>query len=207
MLVHRHSWGAFVNVVCATAFVFLSGCKPDDESLTHGFVKLKLARSEAATDEPFVGTAKITANMVYEDCLRSFYSSNPNYEQDGLDGTLIFGSLADGGEGWSDRLCMDPESDQVHCEVESIDQNLDQQRRLSVTYNVTDPGLETRFLKFGPLPTEDLAGCLPVVGLDTSPVFGESANGDALWETESFNPDTASTGQGGSIQIRAAIVD
>jgi hypothetical protein len=41
----------------------------------------------------------------YDTCFTEFYDANPNYKADGVDGAPIFGTLADGGEGWRDRLC------------------------------------------------------------------------------------------------------
>jgi hypothetical protein len=157
-------------------------------------------------ESPYVGTATISATMTYEACLREFYSANPNYLPDGPDGEAVFGSKELGGEGWIERLCENPDSGQVKCTVEEIDQQRVAVQQLTVTYRIMDPAMENKFLKFGPLPDAELAGCEPgVQPLMTSPsVRGFDGAGNEIWTTASSNPQTAATNQGQRVEIRAA---
>ena len=180
----------------------------DDENLEHGVVWLELRRGGSQADDPYVGTSKIEVTLLYRECLIEFYDANPDYQQDGTEGASVFGTREDGGEGWADRLCTLSEPGRVECTVDSFRQELAAAKQLTVTYSVTGE-IENRVLPFGPLPTEELAACEasrdPVVRVGSNgAVRGIDAGGNTLWNTESFNPPEAATGQGGTIVIRAA---
>lgn len=187
----------------------LAGCNPPAaEELDHGVVWLQLQRGTSQADNPYVGTAKIVVTLLYRECLIDFYASNPDYQQLGPEGALVFGTSEDGGEGWLDRLCDLDNPNSVDCTVESFDQELDAARQLTVTYAINgDP--ENHELPFGPIPDAGLAACQageqPIVRVGSNgAVRGVDGNGDTLWNTEAFDPPEAATGQGQTIDIRAA---
>ena len=122
-------------------------------------VKLQLLPGETADDAAFNGTIKVEISLDYEECLRDFYNANPEYQKGGLKDAEIFGTLADGGEGWKDRLCDQDLSGQVDCTVDSFVQELsDSSNYLLVTYSVSGE-LSFRQVPFGPLPDASLANC------------------------------------------------
>lgn len=187
----------------------LAGCPQEpEEDLEHGVVWLQLIRGESQADNPYVGTASIQVTLLYRECLIDFYTANPDYEQNGIEGALVFGTREDGGEGWLDRLCETPNSDRVDCTVTSFRQELATAKQLTINYAITgDP--ENRELPFGPIPEPELAACeaggLPIVRVGSNgAVRGLDGSGNTLWNTESFNPSEATTGQGASIVIKAA---
>lgn len=123
--------------------------------------------------------------------------------QDGVEGARIFGTLADGGQGWLDRPC-DGSTEHVECEVESITQQLDVGTpNLTVVYVITGD-LEGVQLIVGRFPKTELAACqggaLPELGLGS--VKGTDGNVD-IWTTETFDPTEAVVGQSGPITIYA----
>ncbi|HWB80586.1 MAG TPA: hypothetical protein VG755_36730 [Nannocystaceae bacterium] len=188
-----------------------TGIDPTDGGgLSHGFVQLRLARAESATEDPFVGTAQVIAVLQYAECLTAFYDANPNLRQDGPDGAAIFGGDELGGEGWLDRLCSPAIVGHVDCSVDAIVQDLGATKRLTVVYTVSGP-IEDGLLLFGPLPTEATAMCdggvQPIVRVaSTDAVTGNAENGTQLWGTESFSPSEAVTNQMSPIQIHAVAV-
>ena len=158
----------------------------------HGTIALALSRSEGVDDSPFAGTATVRATLHYGSCLRDFYDSKANWRPTGDDGQPVF-------ERWADELCQQTEMD---CTVDEIEQNLQGDRRLTVTYAVQGE-LENHRLAFGPLPTEALAECEPIVELrDSGQVFGVEGSGSQVWEVRSFRPDDAKTDQGLDINLR-----
>ena len=187
----------------------LAGCPgPADEDLEHGVVWLELRRGDSQGENPYVGTAKIEVTLLYRECLIGFYDANPDYQQYGTEGALVFGKRADGGEGWQDRLCEIPNGGLVDCTVDSFRQELAMTKQLTITYSVEgDP--EDRDLPFGPVPKASLADCegtgQPIVRVGSNgAVRGIDGSGNTLWNTESFNPSEAATDQGGAIRIKAA---
>ena len=186
-----------------------AGCAEEPEDLTHGYIKVQFARSEAASDSPYVGTALVTITMTYDSCFTNFYDANPNWTQEGIDGAPVFGTLDDGGEGWKTRLCSDPESSQAACEVVEIGQVLDVADQLTVTYSVSD-NPENRFVKFGPLPLDDkipefeCEGGSPRMQINPQQMRGEDAGGSVIWEGEALDEDMAAPGQGKAVVVKAA---
>ncbi|MCA9710699.1 MAG: hypothetical protein KDK70_32965 [Myxococcales bacterium] len=189
----------------------LTGCpeNPDPE-LEHGVVWLQLLRGESEASDPYEGTAKIEVTLLYRECLVAFYESNPDYQQFGPEGSIIFGTLEDGGEGWKDRLCDQSNRNALACSVDSFRQEFDVAKQLTITYSPTGD-LENREVPFGPIPTAELAHCegggSPIVRVGSNgAVRGLAGDGSTLWNTESFNPEEAATGQGAPIKIKAARV-
>jgi hypothetical protein len=187
----------------------VAGCPPGNEDLEHGFVKLQLTPSEAETCDIFGGTVVVEITMYYDECLTSYYTGNPDAQINGRDGELVFGGEDLGGEGWKDRLCEVDVGSLVECTVIDFEQELnDMSRFLTVTLAVTGE-ICNRVAPFGPLPTQEKAGCeggsLPVVRL-TSPgnVRGRDANDAIIWQAGSFSPFEAATNQGAEIRISAS---
>ncbi|MCH9686211.1 MAG: hypothetical protein K0V04_32560 [Deltaproteobacteria bacterium] len=196
-------------VLSTLTAIVLGGCPAEpQENLEHGTVQLQLTRGQSETDNPYIGTVRIEVTLTYLECLTDFYAANPDQRQTGPEGSLVFGTLEDGGEGWFDRLCDSGEAAQVDCTVERFRQELDSASQLTVTYLVEgDP--EGRDLPFGPLPKPALAMCeaggQPIVRVATSAsVRGLDGNDDLVWSAQSFSPDSAFTDQGQKIKIRAA---
>lgn len=187
----------------------LSGC-PDDppEQLEHGVVWLQLLRGASEGDNPYAGTVQVEVTMIYLECLINFYEANPDYQRLGLRDAEIFGTLEDGGEGWKDRLCDQDNSNGLECTVDSFDQEFDVSKHLRVTYSVSGD-IEHRELAFGPVPTAGLAQCegggQPEVRVgNNGAVRGLDGSGATLWNTDSFDPPSAVTGQGAQIEIKAS---
>jgi hypothetical protein len=187
----------------------LAGCPQEpDEKLDHGVVWLQLLRGDSQADNPYLGTARIQITLLYRECLIDFYAANPDYEQNGVEGSLVFGTREDGGEGWLDRLCESPNPNRVDCTVESFRQELSTSKQLTVNYAING-NPEHREIPFGPIPKAELAECSagdqPIVRVGSNgSVRGLDANGNTLWQTESFVPSEAATDQGGRIKISAA---
>jgi hypothetical protein len=189
--------------LCAT------GCPEEEPPLTHGFVKIQLARSDSEPDTPFVGTVGILMTMTYDSCFSNFYDANPNWTQEGIDGALVFGTLEDGDEGWKDRLCDPLDPGQAGCEIVEIDQELDVAKQLTVRYTVSD-NPENRFLKFGPLPLDERIpefqcdGGSPRVQINPRSIRGENQQGTVIWEGEALDSDMAAPNQGAAITVKVA---
>lgn len=186
----------------------LPGCPSEDEDLTHGYIKMELRRGQNQAESPYPGTVEIVATVQYDKCIADFYDANPNYQQDGVDGELVFGSEELGGEGWIDRLCDGAENDQVDCTVLEIRQQLNvQPKHLVVRYKINGPNLETRFLKVGPFPTTETAQCdaggLAIVRVPGNAAVGYDANGNQIWVPGTVTPSQAETNQGQRIEINA----
>lgn len=195
--------------LCLLLLAPLTGC-PDDteEDLEHGVVWLELRRGESQPDNPYVGTAKIEVTLLYRECLIDFYEANPDYQQYGTEGALIFGKREDGGEGWQDRLCETSNANQVDCAVDEFRQELASAKQLTIVYSINGDA-EDHELPFGPVPKPELAACegggQPIVRVGSNgAVRGLDGSGNTLWNTESFNPSEAATGQGAAIGIKAA---
>lgn len=195
--------------VLALAVGPLAGCPSDPvEDLDHGIINIEFKRGQSETESPYDGTTRVEVTLLYLECLISFYEENPDYEQFGPEGALVFGTLEDGGEGWFDRLCDTERPGQVDCTVERFRQELDAAKQLTIEYAVSGD-IEDRVLPFGPIPEPGLAACdaggQPIVRVGSSgAVRGLDGSGDVVWATEAFSPSEATTGQGAPITIRAA---
>ncbi|HWB82407.1 MAG TPA: hypothetical protein VG755_45910 [Nannocystaceae bacterium] len=177
-----------------------------DPSLSHGFVRLHFTRAEGAAGDFFATTDTVIATLSYGDCLSAFYAGNPNLQQYGMAGGPIFGRLAQGGEGWQDRLCAANTAEHVDCSIVWITQQFDDATKdLTVTYRVHAP-LEEGVLLFGPIPTAATAGCAaPTVEVSgTATVIGQDADEVGLWQLDTSAPNEAMTNQDDPIVIGAA---
>jgi hypothetical protein len=194
-------------VIVAAAGIFTSGCDDPEPADQHGVVKLEFAVS--AGDAPWAGTARIEITLDYLEDLVDFYASNPNWSQDGADGGPVFGTKDEGGEGWADRLCGDYDgAGDIPCTIAKIDQELDiGNPHLTVHYDILDADkIGGRVLHFGPIPNQELLGSSPRIRVGSNgAVRGVNGTGNLVWETKSFNPSTAVTGQGQAITIKAGL--
>jgi len=196
--------------LCLLLLAPLAGCQPEaEEDLEHGVVWLELRRGDSQPDNPYVGTAKIVVTLLYRECLIDFYDANPDYQQTGIEGALVFGKKTDGGEGWQDRLCQLSNSNRVDCTVDEFRQELSgMTKQLTINYSISG-NPEDHELPFGPIPEAELAACeaggQPIVRVGSNgAVRGLDGGGNQLWSTESFSPSEAATGQGAGIGIKAA---
>ncbi len=187
--------------VFLVALLPLLGCPKDDEILTHGVVKLEMRVSANQDGDPYVGTATATITMTYRECLRDFYTANPDLRQEGREGELIFGTEEQGGEGWADRLCESGPGGLADCTVAELRQQLDVVQQLTITYGIGG-ALIGRTLQFGPVPTAETAGCPnPVVRFASAK--GYDGAGNEIWSADASSLD-AITGQGAAIDLRAS---
>lgn len=175
------------------------------EQDTHGFVEVRFQVAASETENPYTGTQQVQILMSYGECYQQFYAANPNWTADGVDGALVFGAQADGGEGWRDRLCTEDVSGRAECEVVEFEQSVDAASRLTVTYDIEGP-LEGRALLFGPLPLSDLTACeggfAPRVSIELGGTRGLDAEGNQVWSVSSAN--VVEVAPGDSITINAS---
>jgi len=191
-----------MRIACAAAFALaplfaLTGCEESPEEDTHGFVEVQFARAASESENPYMGTAQVQIQMAYGDCYTQFYDANPEWAIDGEEGSLVFGTEEDGGEGWRDRLCTESVSGRADCNIADIQQLLDDQSRLTITYNITGP-LESRTLLFGPLPLKELAACdggfAPRMSIEIGGTRGLDAAGSELWQILSTSDNEVAPG-------------
>jgi hypothetical protein len=180
-----------------------------DPSLSYGFVRLHFTRSEGAAGDFFATTDTVIATLSYGECLSTFYASHPDLRQYGMAGAPIFGHLAQGGEGWQDRLCAPTTAEHVDCSIVWITQQIDDATKdLTITYRVSAP-LEDGVLLFGPIPTAATSGCeAPTVGLGgNATVVGKNADDEDLWHLDTFAPAEAMTNQADPIVLGVVPVE
>jgi hypothetical protein len=154
-----------------------------------GFVCVQLQPGEDVEADVFAGTRKITVTLNYEPCLVDYYTNKrPEMRQDGKNGAQVFAA-------WLSRLCSEDVPGLAECEVDNIDQILDQIAmafKASVTYTIPEGGeLAGRKLLWGPGPLPEFAECegdfKPYVNLATlSGVVGYAADDSVLWSVQSF---------------------
>lgn len=178
------------------------GCEaPPPEDF--GTVMIELQRSPSEATTPYQGTKFIRAFLDYKECLADFYiTEQPDWQFDGVAG----GEIRD--EWMNGRLCDKDMYDKPipSCTVTEMNQTLNTQGAtditfLSVTYDLSNSDVEGLHLPFGPLPTEHLAGCKPLVTLGGASVQGFDGMDAGIWKIASFENATARVGQGASIQI------
>lgn len=164
----------------------------------HAYVKVSFAPPADAPDASILDqTVTVVLSMDYGECLTAYYEANPFVRQDGELGAEIFGDAEAGGEGWKDLLCSPLFGDHAPCSIVWITQRVDVEQSLTITYDVTGD-LATKPLFFGPLPTPETASCAgdttPSVRIiDSTKIRGIDAQGDDLWEAESWAPDEAAS--------------
>lgn len=176
--------------------VSINGCKePEPESF--GTIRVEMAPANDAS--VFAGTTRVVATVNYEKCLREWYLDvNPEQQQDGPDGGAVF-------DEWAERLCTGYD-DIPDCEVEEITQTLIENTNvytLRVTYQINDPStLAYRELHIGPLPTEEMAGCNPLVELQASGLSGRNSDNQQIWRISTLpGSNEAATGQGAALSV------
>lgn len=212
----RVGWLVVVLVGCgdamfpdAGAALSLGGDTGDDEELTHGFIRVQFARAESAPDTPYVGTDRIEITMTYDSCFTTFYDGHPNWTVEGADGAPVFGTVDDGGEGWTDRLCAPRDNGQATCTIAGFQQELDITNALTVTYAVED-NPENHFVKFGPLPLiEEIPEFVcefgwPRMQIDPQQMRGYDSGGAVIWQGEALDQDMASPGQAKAVVVKSA---
>lgn len=202
------------TVMGALMLLTAAGCdNPKGIDYKHGTIELAFKRGDGLADNPFGGTTVVEVNLNYETCLTDFYKANPNWEINGVDGEAVFGTKDLGGEGWQDELC---ERGTIDCSVIRFDQTIDTNAPsfLKVVYAITDgAAIENSTLHFGPLPKASLAACeagsLPTVRVASNGAVrglsGSPPEGKVLWQIQKFNPGSAKTDQGASIDISAEL--
>ncbi len=176
-----------------------------EDSLTHGYVRLEFARADGVAVDPFASTDTVIATLAYGPCLSSFYTSHPSMQQYGVAGAPVFGGLAQGGEGWQDRLCAGNVGEHVDCSIVWITQQFDATQDLTITYRIDSP-LEGGALLFGPIPTAHTAQCAagttPTVEMTgTATVIGKDVDDNDVWHMDSFAPGEAATGDDAPIVV------
>ncbi|NVB40000.1 hypothetical protein G6O69_19300 [Pseudenhygromyxa sp. WMMC2535] len=178
-----------------------SSCK-EPEPDKFGTVRIELSPLGGEGDTVFAGTTEVIATVNYEDCLQDFYLiDRTDYQKDGPEGAPVFDQFAE-------TLCTDYD-EAPECEVDSIDQTLLEGTdvyNLKVTFTITDPSsLSYRELNIGPLPTEDLAGCSPIVELNVNGLIGRDANGTQIWGISTLpGSSRATTNQGAPLRVTLA---
>ena len=158
----------------------------------HGTVELQVALAASAPTDLLGDTARVEASLEYGECLTGFYEKRPDLTIAGVEGERVFAD-------WEQRLCgEDPGA--APCEVLGFDQNLDH-AFLEVDYEV-ERVVENHWFAYGPVPLEDLAGCVTTMRVtDDLSLAGYSIDDTLLWETRSFEPAEAASGDGQAIRF------
>lgn len=182
------------------AAVLATGCNPEDKDLEHGFIKIDPRPRDGENATVFNNTTRIRLTMEYEMCVRDFYAREPDYAQTGIKGHPVFADSEADGEGWLDRLCDPKDAEQMDCEVRGIAQSLDG-NTLQVEYNINDGVIEPFFLKFGPIPLDELTGCTSLMTLSNNAAQG-FAGDTPIWRTSSWNNRQGRPNQGAPLVVR-----
>lgn len=170
----------------------------EEEPDNYGTVRIELAPANGDLTV-FGGTTTVDATVLYDDCVRDFYLLDRTDEQiDGASGAEVFAAF-------TEKLCSDYD-DIPDCEVEEITQTLREDTMLynvKVTFKITDPAsLAYSELHIGPLPTEDFAGCQPIVELRQNGLVGRDANDTQVWRISSLpGSSKATTNQGAPLRV------
>jgi hypothetical protein len=187
-----------------TGLLFTASCEEDGESDNHGLISVQFLRGTAETSSPFLGTRTFQLVFDYDvDCYSNFYSNNPQWRQDGVEGAPEF-------EDWTVRMCTEDVGGRIPgCSVTSIRQTEQQVVwQLVVEYEVTDPAdgdIENRRALVAPLPYEDVAMCTGNITLRRA--NGLDINGNQIWVSQSFpgspvaSPTDGSFGQPISVRV------
>jgi hypothetical protein len=168
---------------------------------THGTFSIELGAADASV---FYGTERITVSTSYgADCLGVFYDSDANWLYDGVDGALVF-------EDWASRLCDKDEFDNlIDCEVISIEQmEFVNGLKLRIHYRVLNGDLHNKEVRVGPVPKEELAGCYPIMRIDSGTIGGfdnaDPLMGGQVWHVESYDTDQVGIDEGAPAVVTAA---
>ncbi len=190
------SFQRFLPAVLGCALACSSG---SDEGDQHDTVRVKIIGNDAAA---FSGTRGIEMTFEYGSCLLSFYKTNANYRQDGIDGGLVFAT-------WQEALCpADPQGDDLACSVSSMDQNIEGDNNyLRIQYEVKGGAVAGKELNVGPFPLEALSMC---TGTENVVRFKAAigrddldGRGQTLWSTQNADGSGQATpGQGADLVVR-----
>lgn len=173
--------------ICAP--LLLGACAPDEPS-DWGYVKLQFQKGDQS-ESPYPGTAEVTVTVQYLTCLSDFFDAKPQYRMDGVDGGDVYYE-------WQDRLCSIDNSGhpEVECQVKDMIQRVGEDagdaNTLQIVYTAMGP-VQDNVVLIGPLPTEELAGCVPVVRVIGA--SGANGSGTQIWRHQSFPEPQAATGQ------------
>jgi hypothetical protein len=199
---------AFCTALGLGLLTTLAACEPPPPE-DFGTVMIELQRSPQESMSPFIGTRFIVAFLDYKECLAEFYTtSHPEYQQDGEEGDPVFREWGEEGQRLCDKSLYPDNRTIPSCTVTDMVQNINTQgqmdtTRLVITYDIPNDDIEGLYLPFGPIPTEHLAGCKPLVQLSGASVQGKDGMMQNVWQIASFENDTARVGQGAAIQIFA----
>ncbi len=171
------------------ALVLGCGAESSEEDLDkemlerHGTVVVRIDRAEDQAFNPFARATEVAIELLYGECLRSFYATHPELTQVGEHGAEIFGRP----DGWYDDCEIGLDSE---CRVTSIAQDLRGGidaapfGRLTVTFAVSGADEPVR-LGVGPLPVGlALDTCPDAIVAAGSGIHGANAQGERLWEIE-----------------------
>ncbi len=190
-----------------------SACAPDEENDDgHGVVRVRLARTDGQSQDPFAGTASVRWQVDYDRtdprCLLEFYlNTDTSFQQGGVDGEPIFADWLE-----SDYVCdRDFNPSTPECEIDDdADQPLEQffsgnsamdpsvRGNLRQTLTVMQDDLEGREIAIGPLPKRELLrdSCAPLVTFQDSGLQGFDAAGNVIWRVSSTRDRDMITDQG-----------
>ena len=190
---NRAATASVLSLTCLLAAVACTEETPDD----HGSVAVRILPAAGMT-EYFGQTSLVTIQVRYNSCLSEFYETNPSYQTDGVEGSLVF-------ETWKDRLCNPEEfTNLADCTVAGYQQFLDGDLpQIRVTYEITDgTSIPNAQFRVGPFPLEDLAGCAPTVEVPAAGVAGLDVEQKVIWRGTSVDSEnTASPNQGADIEV------
>ena len=172
----------------------------DPKPVEHDYVKVQFRRADSEDTSPFAGTQEVEINLQYDPCFVEFYTNNPNYASDGLDGAEVFAEFMD--DDSKKALCRQKDKTRpvAACETLSIDQDLEN-NRLKARFRITDSDMEDKVLFVGPIPCPEITGCEGIVSAGGGSGNGFGSNGAPLWHTVSFPQRDAACGQGLPIEL------
>ncbi len=176
----------------AAVLGFVGSCKPAPPD-NHGYVRLQLRRSQSEADSPFVGTAKIVAQIYYNQCLADFYDMlHPEYKYEGTKGAEVFAD-------WQESLC---DHGEVDCTVESFAQFFSARSGLQTHYQIQEASVEYKDLAVGPFPNDRLVkSCQPVIDIAYDSLRGLDGAGNTIWVVDSTQHPSAIPGQHANVEI------
>lgn len=164
---------------------------PGEEPVTeeHGHIKLRLVPTPGSEDDWFAGSNNFSVNLQYDACLEQFYKEHPSWRERESNGEPIF-------DEWHETLCNLSVPDRIDCSIETIAQEFSATSQLLVRYTPTAvDALGNGVVVVGPLPTQAMAGCVPIVRLEAGAVVGTEDIGEKIWQGMSYSADTATTNQ------------
>lgn len=168
-----------------------TGCSEEQPGIEedHGYILMRLVPAADTRDDWASGSTTFTVSVQYDSCLQEFYEAHPRWRENDVDGMPIF-------DAWEGMLCELPVDDLVGCQVESIFQEFSNTSQLLIRFTPTDlDGMNGTVVPIGPFPTEAMAGCEPVVRIESGAAVGVEFIGEKIWEAVGFSSETAVVGQ------------